>query len=519
MKIKFSLKLSLLLFFTILPCIASSATDALENTKIRAGMKYLTTEHSTRRDAFIDNPIETSRESVNTTNIIMLLSDKNKVSKIEATEDQKRTIATSIMATVFIHNGAKKLNHNHLKETDVLYRHFRALELIENLSVRLTQSLTESDGLKKVNNSYLSQIWDDFSDLHTYSKITKDLFELWFNEALAAHNGGFVKLAAIAKAKNSDLAADANKTKNLSSTATQNTEHVRTGSINEHDAMGQFLAEDSGFSTPRKRLSFGDKEETTLPPTPSTRRKTEVRRGNAPYKNGKVLNSTMNDATLQFKYYCISDHPTDENYLGLGMTKSDFESRIKSINPEDLKDIYQQMMLEIQEHMEQLDAKVSTKSIIEAFANYYLGTGQLKMASTVLTGTPLCVWGHKNDTLALQSIFLNGTILSDDSELSLIHERIKKLDESLIHLYHTHDDFYDSLELVIKERKKEESQIKARISYFSNQFQITAAATIGLTAVFAVVFERYAPEMFSNIFTLGVKFLPRVFRGFLGGKR
>lgn len=517
MKIKFSLKLSLLLFFTILPCIASLSTDVLENTKIKAGMEYLTTEHSTRRDAFIDNPAETSHESVNTTNIITLLSDKTKVSKIEATEDQKRTIATSVMATVFIHNGEKRLNRNHLKETDVLYRHFRALELIEDLSVLLTQRLTESDGLKKVNYSHLSQIWDNFSDLHTYSKITKDLFELWFNEALAAHNGGFVKLAAITKAKNSDLVADAHKTENLSSTATQNTSHVRTGSINEHDATEQILAESNGFSTPKKRLSFGD----ALPTTPSTRRKTELKRGNAPYKNGEDLSSTINGAALQFKYYRVSDDSdsaNDENYLGLHINKHAFEARIQSANRQELESIYQQMMLEIQD-TEQPDVKVSTENIIEAFANYYLGTGQLKMASTVLTGTPLCVWGHENEILTLQSIFLNGTILSDNSVITSIHERIKKLDESLIHLYHTRDDFYDSLELVIKGRKKEESQINVRTSFFSNPLQLATATTLGLTTVFAVVFQRYAPEIFSNIFTLGVKFLPRVFRGFLGGKR
>lgn len=514
MRIKFSLKLSLLLLFIMSPSTASlTNSEILDNAKINMGIKYLSEEHSERRDAFIDKPAETSQESVNSAKILNLLSDATKVSKKEATADQKCIIATSVMATVFIHNGAKRLNRNHLKETDVLYRHFRALELIEDLSVQLNEHLIDVDGFKTVDTTHLSTIWHNFSDLDTYSKITKNLFELWFNEALKAHNDGFVKLAEIAKAKNSDLTADARRTEDLSPAAKQNTVHITTESIDEHN----ILAKNTGFFRPEKRLSF----ETALLTSPSRRQRTATTRTNIPFQNGHVLETQINDPVIQFRYYRVSDDSNDPNYLGLHMTQSDFELRIKAAKAEDLQGIYQQMMNESRNSSEEeseQEREFSTENIIEAFVNYYLGTGQLKMASTILTGTPLCVWKHENETLALQSIFLNGTILSDDSTITSIHERINKLDESLIHLYHTNDDFYDSLELVKKKNAFKQEPIVRR-SYFSNQIQVKALTAVGLATGFAFVFAKFSPGTITQMINFGIKFLPYSFRTLLGGKK
>jgi hypothetical protein len=215
MKLKFYLKTALFTFCTAMQCFASvnTAVDAdrapldAENTRVLAGIQYITQQDTTRCAGFNADPVKTMEKSPQTDNIINLLSNKTKVSAKEASEQQKQVIATSVMGTIIVH-GVKKLTRHGLSEGNANFRHFRALELIEDLSFELNRNLIDQDGVKVVDQRWLSDNWTKYSDLETYSKITAEMFELWFNAALEKHNPGFVKLAEIKQAEHDAYVAE-----------------------------------------------------------------------------------------------------------------------------------------------------------------------------------------------------------------------------------------------------------------------------------------------------------------------
>jgi hypothetical protein len=166
-------------------CFASvnTAVDAdrapldAENTRVLAGIQHITQQDTTRCAGFNADPVKTMEKSLQTDNIINLLSNKTKVSAKEASEQQKQVIATSVMGTIIVH-GVKKLTRHGLSEGNANFRHFRALELIEDLSFALNVNLIDQDGVKVVDQRWLSDNWTKYSDLETYSKINQGMFEL-----------------------------------------------------------------------------------------------------------------------------------------------------------------------------------------------------------------------------------------------------------------------------------------------------------------------------------------------------
>ena len=144
------------------------------------------------------------------------------------------------------------------------------------------------------------------------------------------------------------------------------------------------------------------------------------------------------------------------------------------------------------------------------------------MASKLLAETPIFIWKEKNGACILESVYSNGEILSEISQIRAIQVRINNLDKSLVHLYHTEDDYYDSLQLII-EKKKENAALSSnsavvRSSYFSNPtVQLRLAAGVGVTTLFALMFAKLNPEMpkniFGGVFNFGSKFVPGIFRG------
>lgn len=591
MKLKFSLKLSLLVLLAATFCFPatyssaatlSSVVDATENAKVLAGIQYIAGQHAKRCGDFNTDPETTSANSVETDNIIQLLSNPARVSKQEACEDQKRVIATSVMATVFVHGGTKKLNRNHLDESHHLYRHFRALELIEDLSVVLNENLKDHDRLTVLDDRFLSSNWAAYRDLETYSQITKELFALWFNEALKEHHDGFLRLVVISEFKKQELiaekggqdviaeqvrqdkikaAAEEEKRQKLIELAELAEEEKRQNEAHEQEdariakeeqataekkmvdqvaeklrqdkeeealdalrgATGSSADETGGndhFATPKKKLNFNPEIQ-----TPSKRLKAAAER-TAPYENEHTLNASIGGMNFEFRYFKVSDDLNDTNYLGLGMTRSDFEARISSAEKEGFIDIYQEMIAS-EDAGAVGDLEVTTKGdsvteaqIMEAFANYYLGSGQLVLASKLLAETPICIWKEKNGACILESVYSNGEILS---EISSVQENIKKMKASLVHLYHTEDDYYDSLQLII-EKKKENAALSSnsavvRTSYFSNPtVQLRLAGGVGVTTLFALMLAKLNPEMskniFGGVFNFGFKFVPGIFRGF-----
>lgn len=585
MKLKFSLKLSLLVLLAATFCFQatyssaatlSSVVDVSENAKVLAGIQYIAGQHAKRCGDFNTDPVTTSANSVETDSIIELLSNPARVSKQEAHEDQKRVIATSVMATVFVHDGTKKLNRNHLEESHHLYRHFRALELIEDLSVVLNENLKDHDRLTVLDDRFLSSNWAAYRDLETYSKITKELFVVWFDEALGNHRDGFLRLVTKAEVKKQKLiteqkiqgaiaeqlrqdkikaAAEEEKRRKVIELAELAEEEKRQNEARiakeeqataekkmvdqvaeklrqdkEEEALDALRgatgsnADETGgndhFATPKKKLNFNPEIQ-----TPSKRLKAAAER-TAPYENEHTLNASIDSMNFEFRYFKVSDDLNDTNYLGLGMTRSDFEARIISAGKEDFVDIYQEMIASedagVVEGLEAATkgASVTEAQIIEAFANYYLGSGQLVLASKLLAETPICIWKEKNGACILESVYSSGEILS---EISFVQENIKKMKASLVHLYHTEDDYYDSLQLII-EKKKENAALSSnsavvRTSYFSNPtVQLRLAGGVGVTTLFALMLAKLNPEMskniFGGVFNFGFKFVPGIFRGF-----
>ncbi len=543
MKLKFSLKLSLFVILAATHCfsvthsatysaasVSSSGIDLAENAKVLVGMQYITGQHTKRCGDFNEKPIETSAKSAQTDNIIQVLSNPAKVSAQKADETQTRVIATSIMTTIFVHNGAKKLTRNNLKETDIHYRHFRATELIEDLSVLLNGNL-EANGYKALDEAVLTSNWSTYSDLETYSKITKELFALWFNEALREHRGGFVKLIAIAEIKKQaeiaeqkikdaiaeqlrqdkiKAAAAAEEAKQklrllkleeetarkaeekrqadeLRAKEEQAAEAARLLKLKEEKRRQAEIVGSPRGPINMRTIMHGGNDGSQTPQnlfkrkgrdaqTPSTRVKARVNRENAPHENGGTLDALIGGKKLEFQYFRISDDLNDKNYLGLGMTRTDFESRIKSARIEDVADIYREMLESEKESAteDSKDSEMETKAavteakIMEAFANYYLGSGQLELASKLLTETSICIWEHKNENCVLKHIYSDGKILSDGVQISSIEAKIRNLDTSLIHLYLTTDNFYDSLQLANVSTSSSSNLAVARTSYFSN---------------------------------------------------
>ena len=535
----------------------SSVVDATENAKVLAGIQYITGQHAKRCGDFNTDPVTISKDSVETGNIIQLLSNPTRVSKQEADEDQKRVIATSVMATVFVHGGTKRLNRNRLEESHRLYRHFRALELIEDLSVESSNHL-KADYLKdnvESLNTFLSSNWETYRDLETYSKITKELFALWFNEALEKHHDGFVKLVAIAEVKKQQLiteqvrqdkikaaaeeekqrlikleAEDAARKAKEKQEAAELAERLEQETIkaaakapeSPQSATGSNADETGGnahFATPKKKLNSNPEIQTL-----SKRLKAAAER-TAQHENAHPLNASIDGVNFEFSYFKVSDDLNDTNYLGLGMTRSDFEARISSAKKEEIADIYQEMIAsEIEGDAEgsgvtTKGASVTEAQIIEAFANYYLGSGQLVLASKLLAETSICIWKEKNGACMLESVYSNGEILSEINLLSSMQKRIKKMDAGLVHLYHTADDFYDSLQLIIEKKKANvalsSNSAVVRTSYFSNPtVQLRLATGVGMMAILSTfVFTKVTPGMLTNMMQFGSKFIPGMFRG------
>ena len=192
MKLKFFLKFGLFVISMATHCFSVPGGS---NDSISSGVVYIENQYVIRRDDFIIRPEEIVRNSKQTDNIIELLSDSSKVSHNHANEEEKRKILKAIIAGVLIHNGERKLHQCNLEGNHIFWKHFRILERGETLSILLNGILNvQNDGRRVLNDTTLNEHWSIFSELETYGGITKEMFALWFNEALEEHNKGFVVL-------------------------------------------------------------------------------------------------------------------------------------------------------------------------------------------------------------------------------------------------------------------------------------------------------------------------------------
>ena len=492
MKLKFSLKLSLLVFFAVAhgfsaayssTAISPLGMDTEENTKVLAGMKYIAKQYKKRCDDFNAKPVETSAGSLQTERIIDLLSNPEKVSRQEASEEQKREIAQSVMATIFVHGGLKKLTPNNLKEGDTFYRHFRALELIEDLSVE-SRTYLKADYLKddiESFSTFLSSKWEIYRDLETYSSITKDMFSRWFNAALKEHRGGFVKLAEIAEQKIQKATTEQLRQDKIKATAEEAKQRLIELAVEEGRLRLLESAKKEGFSTPDKatkpQTSNGDdaytdhKKHNPLE-TPSKRPKATERK--PAFGDGSVLDAIIDAEKVSFTYSHVA-YEEDANFKSFGKTSADFKQLIESADMGKLAEIYQQMNEQDESYEIASEAKEITRAqLITAFTDYCLGSGQLVLASVLLQETPICIWMHKSGQCVLANIYLNGNILSDFTQINLIKARIKSLDERLVYLYHTTDDFYDSL--IIKKKDVAKSSTMSVVATQSSFLSATVSS-------------------------------------------
>ncbi|MES2252438.1 MAG: hypothetical protein V4482_01975 [Pseudomonadota bacterium] len=157
--------------------------------EILTGIMYIRGQYTTRRDAYVENPVTTARTSPQTTNIITTLSDPKKVSEQHATPDEKRDILKAVVATHFIHNNARKLDLPARGLIDAKRaNHFAVLAAMGNLSELMTTNLIDFHGIKTLNECKLNAQWGRYPDLERLGGITKEQFSIWFQAALTEHH-------------------------------------------------------------------------------------------------------------------------------------------------------------------------------------------------------------------------------------------------------------------------------------------------------------------------------------------
>lgn len=519
MKLKFSLKLSLLVFFAVAhgfsaayssTAISPSGMDTEENTKVLAGMKYIAKQYKKRCDDFNAKPVETSAGSLQTERIIDLLSNPEKVSRQEASEEQKREIAQSVMATIFVHGGLKKLTPNNLKEGDTFYRHFRALELIEDLSFALNGSLKNHDGCTVLDDVFLSTNWENYRDLEAYSSITKDMFKLWFNAALKEHHGGFVKLAEIAEIEIRKTEGEKQRVQEEAGAL----EALRGLARSSTDATGG----DNHLATPKRKLFEGSE----FVPTPNMKSKAKAK------TISNVVNNPLNavDNGKEFQFNHIKSVDEIAVYEVLGMTKCAFDVTLKNValKSED------RSLVELAEICKRdlfgsLDGSALTSDqlidIIDEIGKYYISSGHILFLSKIFSDLPICIWEHKDDSCILTNIYFNGANISHDSAIlndtnlfDSIRKRIGQSNERHVHLHRTADDSYYLLELVQKEKSATKigtsrSRLFSPFTFVKGHFMGTAIF-FGTATFFATLFPKTAIDLIKGVFNFSTNLIPRL---------
>lgn len=172
-----------------------------ENSKDEAGLcsgaKFVLGHYEERRDSFNDEPMDESRYISDTTAINTFLTT-GKVSAKPASMATKETVARAIMGTALIHQGQITTLSDHfntLKETDLFYRHYKALSILEDVANFIVNVEFSGEEVDKESNRHIANQY--FSELESLSGIGKDTFGAWFKSTVTEHEAGLCILFSV----------------------------------------------------------------------------------------------------------------------------------------------------------------------------------------------------------------------------------------------------------------------------------------------------------------------------------
>ena len=173
----FTQRISFILLLSIPTLLASTLVppSPIEHIQIMSGNRtyYFNNGELRERYAGITRKIDeiVLRKSVNTENKMSL--------------PDKKIFIQSILSRVIIHGNESRYETHGIQSTDRRFKHFEIIRLAESFA----GTLLEQSECGFMDCGTLK----GYSNLYSFSGISKDTYQEWFNEMLETHNGGLYK--------------------------------------------------------------------------------------------------------------------------------------------------------------------------------------------------------------------------------------------------------------------------------------------------------------------------------------